>query len=507
MKLLKNRLFLFSMALLAVLHPIFNYSFRLGYIFIDMETFTDFSYVILFLMLFNAVLWTFLYIKRKIEAAPPKKVLYILYSVGIVFQLLFLIVNIAFLVVGKDSYRTFYIYLSRMLPYLAVFFLSIFLIYAYPNFKRGLAKAVALVLSGAIPLTLFMIAFNPLPLRFESEPCVFITDNEEYYSIVWATNHNATGFVEYTYNNRDFTVYDSFAGNIRSDSKIHTVQIPKQHIEGNTYKVSSQRVKEHLGNSARKGKLISSNDFEFKKYEQGEPVTVLSFSDWHENVKNATKVASYLSEPDLFFVVGDALDMITNLDNIVDYLLVPAAKISKSSCPVVFARGNHETRGENAVNLARYLGLNSYYFPFTWGPVWGIVLDSGEDKPDNHPEYGGLAAFEPYLEAQTKWLSNLDSNGNFDFSIALCHIPNMPIEWTHNLNRLGTDIAFAGHNHNAEIQLANSENQRNFPLIKDGGRQGKLFTGTQAVFENGEVHLKALNNLGEIIIEKTIGLN
>ena len=33
-----------------------------------------------------------------------------------------------------------------------------------------------------------------------------------------------------------------------------------------------------------------------------------------------------------------------------------------------------------------------------------IVLDAGEDKPDDDVEYGGLADYDPYRLSQLSWL-------------------------------------------------------------------------------------------------------
>ena len=38
------------------------------------------------------------------------------------------------------------------------------------------------------------------------------------------------------------------------------------------------------------------------------------------------------------------------------------------------------------------------------GPVALVGLDTGEDKPDHHPAWAGLAAFEPYRARQRDWL-------------------------------------------------------------------------------------------------------
>ena len=45
-----------------------------------------------------------------------------------------------------------------------------------------------------------------------------------------------------------------------------------------------------------------------------------------------------------------------------------------------------------------------YYYSFSRGPVSFVVLDSGEDKPDDAPVYAGLADFDAYRSKQAEWL-------------------------------------------------------------------------------------------------------
>ena len=96
--------------------------------------------------------------------------------------------------------------------------------------------------------------------------------------------------------------------------------------------------------------------------------------------------------------------------------------------PFFYVRGNHETRGRFARNLKNYLALenNNYYYAFSNGPVRLVVLDGGEDKPDNHEEYSGLVDFDTYRTKQLEWLKKeLDSESfrNAEVKIVVIHMP------------------------------------------------------------------------------------
>src|SRR5690625_6686979 len=78
---------------------------------------------------------------------------------------------------------------------------------------------------------------------------------------------------------------------------------------------------------------------------------------------------------------------------------------------MMLSRVNHDVRGKDSQFLEDYLtgpdGL--YHYGFRQGPLASIVLDSGEDKPDDNEEYGGLANFSARSEEHT---SELQSRGH-----------------------------------------------------------------------------------------------
>ena len=63
-----------------------------------------------------------------------------------------------------------------------------------------------------------------------------------------------------------------------------------------------------------------------------------------------------------------------------------------SETPILYNRGNHETRGIYADHLPEYFPKvgGNYYKLYMAGSVAVLLLDCGEDKPDSDIEYGGL---------------------------------------------------------------------------------------------------------------------
>ena len=63
-----------------------------------------------------------------------------------------------------------------------------------------------------------------------------------------------------------------------------------------------------------------------------------------------------------------------------------------SSKPLIFARGNHDTRGSFAREIERYVPIEEgrFYYTRDVGPVHLLIIDTGEDKPDSTQVYARL---------------------------------------------------------------------------------------------------------------------
>lgn len=109
-----------------------------------------------------------------------------------------------------------------------------------------------------------------------------------------------------------------------------------------------------------------------------------------------------------------------------------------SDVPVLFESGNHDFRGswiskKEEVMFARHPAERrgdqwdlKWNFAVRLGDLAMIGMDTGEDKPDGHPKWFGLANFSPYRRAQAKWLE--EALGRPDiasakFKVVFCHIP------------------------------------------------------------------------------------
>ncbi len=91
--------------------------------------------------------------------------------------------------------------------------------------SRKIATSIVLVCT---MIFAFLSLFPVTPYEITSAPAVI--DNGSEYSVVFATTHKGTGYVEYEYNGENYKVYDEIGGRLNCDSKIHSIAIPYEHL-------------------------------------------------------------------------------------------------------------------------------------------------------------------------------------------------------------------------------------------------------------------------------------
>ncbi len=202
------------------------------------------------------------------------------------------------------------------------------------------------------------------------------------------------------------------------------------------------------------------------------------FNDVHNSTGAMDELFPMIAplHPELVFLNGDIMSHLQDEASTIRYFAEPFGRLTEGRVPLVFARGNHETRGVYARDFFDYLDTSTgqYYDAFTWGPVRFLVLDTGEDKPDDHEEYFGLVAFDRYLDEETEWLKKevaLEPFRDAAFRVIVAHIP---IEagpcwekWGAILNESAIDLQIAGHYHDPKILQPDAA--RRFPIVIGGG--------------------------------------
>ncbi len=292
--------------------------------------------------------------------------------------------------------------------------------------------------------------------RFTYEPVVYAVEDD--YQIVFSTNHSAVAWVEVG----GEKYYDLYAGSMKSEDKVHKIVVPQEKLDAaGGYSIHAEKMIYRGPFGGFKGGEISKS-YSFRPVNSADGLVYYTVTDSHHALDGAVDAALSVEGLDFLVILGDSVGMVEYEDN-AEFSNRIAHEITKGEMPVVYARGNHEIKGEYGEELYKYVGSKgeSFYYWFTLSDVFGITLDLGEDHDDGWWEYYDTDRFTLYHEEQTKWLEGLVAEKPYEgykYTLVACHIPiqfvnsrkdheEVKADWTALLNEIQPDLAVYGHQH------------------------------------------------------------
>lgn len=160
-------------------------------------------------------------------------------------------------------------------------------------------------------------------------------------------------------------------------------------------------------------------------------VRVGVINDTHEQPGTLKALAAQIERvaPEILVWNGDTCASAFNAPADPPRVLLTQAWATNRS--LLFVPGNHDVRGAAARTVRDCLAPGPavglpYNIAWRHGPLALITLDTGEDKPDNHPVFAGTAAYEPYRVRQAAWLREALARPEIaaaPFKVVFCHIP------------------------------------------------------------------------------------
>lgn len=236
------------------------------------------------------------------------------------------------------------------------------------------------------------------------------------------------------------------------------------------------------------GAEIRSKPYRFTTPRQdANEVRFAVLNDLHKNTELIHRLFDLVEQrdpaPEFLMLNGDILSHIANESDIRAIYDLPGSYASTH--PTMWVRGNHECRGQFARYMDRYLAKpdGRYYYTFRRGPVQVLVLDCGEDKPDDHWAYSGLNDFETFRAEEEAWLDTVLASDQWDdapWRVLVVHIPvekgtlrpNGKVEpyrqrWAEKLEKAGLDLELSAHYHRVLFTDRSAEQQ--FPIVVGGG--------------------------------------
>ncbi len=208
------------------------------------------------------------------------------------------------------------------------------------------------------------------------------------------------------------------------------------------------------------------------------------WNDTHEHHDTIRKLHEATPAADFLLWNGDTCNNWDKEEWLVPTLLAPAGQDVTAGRPLLLSWGNHDVRGKWAFKVKDVMAMphGRPFYAFRNGPVAFICLHTGEDKPDNHPSFGGRVAFEPLRREQAEWLKQvitIPEIRDAPNKVVFCHIPLRWIEeapttpyakggydafarecraaWHDSLVKWGAQVVISGHTHDDEWIPANEK--------------------------------------------------
>ena len=247
-----------------------------------------------------------------------------------------------------------------------------------------------------------------------------------------------------------------------------------------SYQVVSTRVVKLKAYWPDKGLATESAVFAFTTLDpQKSTVSFSVVTDTHEDVARIRALNKLVDwkTTDFFVHTGDAFHWIDSEEHLFRNWLEPTIAALGSRTPLVYARGNHELRGPFARQLFDYIPNveGRFYFAREAGPVHLLVLDTGEDKPDDTNVYAKLNRTVPYRAAELDWLrGHLSSSPHVKeapFRVIVMHqprwgwLPDGNSAWIQAANDARVDLVIAGHTHKFSYTPPGAEHQYHLLVI------------------------------------------
>lgn len=318
---------------------------------------------------------------------------------------------------------------------------------------------------------------------------------EHEATIIWTTNKDAVSWLELApagtdsfYAKERAKFYETFHGS-RIIGKLHRITI--NGLSPGTeyrYRIFSKEVADYASHRILYGNIASSDvyskkPFSFRTLDKNkQQISFKVVNDIHNKSDNLHAMLKDVNKENTDFVIfnGDMVSNVHETESIFSGFMDKSVELFAKEVPIFYARGNHETRGKDRMYFYDYFPTNNgeYYYTFSHGPVFFLVLDGGEDKPDSDIEYSELSRFDEYRTKEKAWLETVVNRPDFKsakFRVAIMHIPPIGSTWHGTqdiaekflpiLNDANIDIMFSGHTHSYRFVKKGEEAKMNFPLL------------------------------------------
>lgn len=311
--------------------------------------------------------------------------------------------------------------------------------------RRNFFFAVAILVSASLRVVAAQPAPTPTtqPFGFAAAP-VLLNPAPDSITVIALPNALATAWVEYGPTEALGQRADGATrGQIPLSDRLMAFRLTNlKPGEKYFYRVHLRSIQFKTAYSVKPGEEIHSEVHTFRTFNPAaDSATFTVWNDTHEQATTLTQLAKSLNASPTDFLLwnGDITNDVRDESRIISQFLAPANQPFAADVPLFFSRGNHDVRGRDARFLPNYVTGpgGEYYYTFRQGPLAAIVLDSGEDKPDDLAVYAGLNNFDAYRTLERSFLEKAIADPVFTsapFRVVFVHIPlfwdtEVPTDW------------------------------------------------------------------------------
>lgn len=259
------------------------------------------------------------------------------------------------------------------------------------------------------------------------------------------------------------------------------------------------------------GDTLRTPFYQFRTPEaKGTDFTCVVFNDLHVHQDTYDFLCDTLKKegisPDFIVFNGDCLPEPYDREHAMRMIHDLADPIGGAETPIFFIRGNHEIRNYYSAGMHRLIGYpnDKTYGGISWGDTRFMVLDCGEDKPDDHKEYAGFNDFTQLRAEQTEFIKQEIKSQAFKKAsrrILIGHIPLFGNDddyqpcseaWAPLLKSQPFDVAIFAHTHRFNFAAKGLEGAA-YPVVNGDGPRIQRACVTILQKQGKKLHLKTLS--------------
>ncbi len=346
-------------------------------------------------------------------------------------------------------------------------------------------------------------------------------------TICWQTSLPSYSYVEWGVDTLSLSMARTLiAGQSVANNTTNKIRI--NGLQGGTkyyYRIVSRHIRTYQAYKKEFGGTYTSPFYSFTLPSDSQSnFDALIFNDLHQNTTAMEAlmevVRSRNIKYNIVFFNGDCIDDPVDEDQAITTMHSLNSVVGSTSTPVIYMRGNHEIRNAYSVELTKlfdYVGGQSYG-AMSIGDTRIVMLDCGEDKPDDHWVYYGMNDFTGFRAEQLAFLKLEHKSKNFINAkkrILIHHIPlwgliedepnnnfNPCLElWGDELSKQPYDISINAHTHRAKL-YKKGEIKNPFPIAIGGGCGRSKMDGSSVIHlskRNNNLSVCCYNHKGDVL--------